>query len=176
MQNQTDGIIEQLLYKNKKYQQEYKDIFAQHVEGQSPKIAVLTCADSRVIPELIFNSSIGDLFIVRIAGNISIDETVIASLEYAVNHLNISHLIILGHTHCGAVKTAEENPDSESLLLKEIQDSFCLDDNNHVNANLTRQLTLLPKRSKSIQDAISNESLKLISAIYHLNDGHVEFL
>ena len=176
MQTQTDEIIEQLLHKNKQYQHEYKDIFAQHIEGQSPKIAILTCADSRVIPELIFNSSVGDLFVVRIAGNISIDETVIASLEYAVNHINISHLIILGHTHCGAVKAAEETQGSESLLLKEIQDSFCLDESNHVNANLTRQHTLLPKRSKSIQDAIANGSLKLISAMYHLDDGHVEFL
>ena len=176
MPDQNDEIIKQLQEKNKKYQHEYKDIFAQHVEGQSPKIVILTCADSRVIPELIFNSSIGDIFVVRIAGNISIDETVIASLEYAVNHINISHLIILGHTHCGAVKAAEETQGSESLLLKEIQDSFCLDESNHVNANLTRQHTLLPKRSKSIQDAIENGSLKLISALYHLNDGHVEFL
>ena len=176
MQTQTDEIMEQLQQKNKKYQHEFKDLFAQHVEGQSPKIAVLTCADSRVVPEFIFNASIGDLFVVRIAGNIAIDETVIASLEYAVDHLNISHLIILGHTHCGAVKAAEETPGSESSLLKEIQESFCLDENNHVHANLTRQLTLLPKRSKSIQDAISNGSLKLIAAMYHLDDGHVEFL
>lgn len=176
MQTQTDEIIEQLQQKNKQYQHEYKDIFAQHVKGQSPKIAVLTCADSRVIPEFIFNAPIGELFVVRIAGNIAIDETVIASLEYAVDHLNISHLIILGHTHCGAVKAAEETPGSESLLLKEIQDSFCLDETNHVHANLSRQLTLLPKRSKSIQNAISNGSLKLIAAMYYLDDGHVEFL
>ena len=175
MQKQMDETIEKLLKQNKEYKQKYKDVFAHHIEGQSPKIAILTCADSRVIPEFIFNASIGEFFVVRIAGNISVDKTVLASLEYAVEHLHITHLIILAHTYCGAVKAAEQSPNSNNLLLTEIQDSFCLDDKNHVQANLKRQLQMLPKRSKVIQNALSTGSLKLIGAIYYLEDGSVRF-
>jgi len=176
MDNQNKGITKVLLEKNNQYQSEYLDVFSYHVNGQSPKIAVLTCADSRVIPEFIFHATIGELFVVRIAGNIAVGRTVLSSLEYAVNHLKISQLIILGHTHCGAIKAAESSPDDTSLLIQEITKSFDLNQKDHVRANLTRQLTMLPKRSKVISDAISDGSLKLLGAIYHLKDGHVEFI
>lgn len=176
MSKKQDEILERLTEKNAEFQEKNKEILAQHVKGQSPKIAILTCADSRVIPEFIFNASIGELFVVRVAGNIAVDETVIASLEYAVDHLQVSHLIILSHTHCGAVNAAEQSKDdSTSLLLSEIQESFSLQ-TNHILANLQRQLTLLPQRSKRIQKALKQKSLKLIGAVYHLDDGHVDFV
>ena len=71
-------------------------------EGQKPIAAILTCADSRVSPEIIFDQGLGDLFILRVAGNV-VNELFVGSLEYAVEHLNVSLLIILGHSHCGAV-------------------------------------------------------------------------
>ena len=167
MTGKQDEILEELIRKNTEFQKQYKDESAQHVEGQSPKIAILSCADSRVVPEFIFNVPIGDLFVVRIAGNIAVDETVIASLEYAVDHLHISHLIILAHSQCGAVNAAEcAEDDSESLLLSEIQKSFSLDE-NHILANLQRQLSLLPRRSKRIEKALNEKSLKLVGAFYH---------
>ena len=176
MKNKRDETLKELVEKNVEFQQKNKKTLAQHVKGQSPKIAILTCADSRVIPEFIFNASIGELFVVRVAGNIAVDETVIASLEYAVDHLHISHLIILAHTHCGAVNAAEQAENgSPSLLLSEIQESFSLNE-NHILANLQRQLTLLPQRSKSITKALDKKSLKLIGALYHLNDGRVDFV
>jgi len=176
MEPQNNEVISNLKQKNTLYQSDYLDTFSHHIKGQSPEIAILTCADSRVIPEFIFNATLGELFVVRVAGNIAIDETVIASLEYAVNHLAIGHLIIIGHTHCGAVKAAETSPESDSLLLREIQKGFYLDEQNHVKANLTRQLNMLPKRSASINQAINEGSLQLLGAIYHLKDGHVEFI
>ena len=176
MDSQNNGVITDLKQKNTQYQSDFLDIFSHHVKGQSPKVAILTCADSRVIPEYIFNATLGELFVVRVAGNIAVDETVIASLEYAVNHLRISHLIILGHTHCGAVKAAEASPESDSLLIKEIRKGFDFDEQNHVKANLTRQLNMIPKRSASINQAINKGSLQLLGAIYHLKDGHVEFI
>lgn len=175
MDNQADETIKKLARKNTNFQGKYRTVFAQHVEGQSPQIAVLTCADSRVIPDFIFNASIGELFVVRVAGNVAIDKTVIESLEYAVDHLQISHLIILGHTHCGAVKAAEETAETTNVLLSEIQESFSLD-NNHVLANLKRQLSLLPKRSEIIKKAVEKNSLHLVGALYHLEEGQVEFL
>ncbi len=172
-----DGeIIKQLKQKNIMFQQKYENDLKKHIKGQSPKIAILTCADSRVIPELIFDASIGELFVVRIAGNIAIDETVLASIDYAVDHLEISHLIILAHSHCGAVKAAEEANETKNELLKEIQRSFPLNSQDHIHANLSRQLDLLPHRSQSITTAIKKGSLHLLGAIYHLEDGHVEFL
>jgi carbonic anhydrase len=129
-----------------------------------------------VIPEFIFHATLGELFVVRVAGNIAVDETVINSLEYSICHLKVSHLIILGHTDCGAIKAAEEAPDDESRLIKEIRTSFDLDPNNHEKANLLHQLSKLPKRSHVISEAISDGTVQLLGAIYHLEDGQVEFI
>jgi carbonic anhydrase len=175
MNTNNDDVLETLTQKNKEFSQKQKDELIKHVNGQNPKIAMLTCADSRVIPEFIFQADIGELFVVRVAGNIAVDETVIDSLEYAVDHLHVSHLIILAHTHCGAVKAAEETKNPDSLLLSEIQESFPLD-KNHELANLHRQISLLPQRSQIIKKAIVNDSLTLVSALYHLKSGIVEFL
>ena len=70
--------------------------------GQKPIAAILTCADSRVSPEIIFDQDLGDLFVLRVAGN-AVNEIFVGSLEYAVDHLNVRLLMILGHSQCGAV-------------------------------------------------------------------------
>jgi len=144
-----------------------------HVKGQNPKICVLTCSDSRVIPEFIFNKNIGELFVVRVAGNVAIDESVITSLEYAVSHLQIFLLLILGHTNCGAIKAAEE-ADEVNGLLKEIKDSFKSD--NHGLDNLKYQLKMLPKRSMLIKNAIKEKKIDFVGAIYNIENGKVDFL
>lgn len=77
----------------------------QLVSGQHPQAIVLTCADSRVAPELIFDQNLGDLFVVRTAGNVA-DPVALGSLEYAAEHLHTRLLIVLGHDHCGAVAAA----------------------------------------------------------------------
>ena len=74
-------------------------------EKQEPYAAILTCADSRVIPERIFNAAEGDLFVVRVAGNVASPET-IASLEYAVGELKVPLILVMGHEDCGAIKEA----------------------------------------------------------------------
>jgi len=74
-------------------------------KGQHPFAIVLTCADSRVAPEFIFNQGLGDLFVLRVAGNIA-DPFVLGSMEYAVEHLHVPLIVILGHTKCGAVDAA----------------------------------------------------------------------
>ncbi|MCO6559056.1 MAG: carbonic anhydrase [Bifidobacterium sp.] len=75
------------------------------IDGQQPDAAVLSCSDSRVPPEIIFDQGLGDMFTVRTAGQ-TLDDAVIASLEYAVTHLGVSVLVALGHEHCGAVASA----------------------------------------------------------------------
>lgn len=74
-------------------------------KGQHPHVAVLACSDSRVAPELLFDQTLGDLFVVRTAGNIA-DAIAVGSLEYAVEHLGSSVLVVMGHTKCGAVTAA----------------------------------------------------------------------
>lgn len=170
-----DQLIQDLQTFNKTYAYENQDKLQKFVDGQKPKIAVLTCSDSRVIPEFIFGRSIGDLFIVRVAGNVAMDTSVLSSLEYAVEHLKVDLLIILGHTNCGAVCTAEESTDECNELLNEIRQSFTLD-NNHFLSNVMHQLDMLPKRSSVISKAINEGKLHLVGAIYHLEDGIVKFL
>jgi len=76
--------------------------------GQTPFAAILSCADSRVPPNLVFDQGLGDLFIARVAGN-STDDLVVQSLEYAVEHLHAEAILVLGHQECGAVKAAVES-------------------------------------------------------------------
>ena len=73
--------------------------------GQQPYAIIITCSDSRVVPELIFSAGIGDLFVIRVAGNV-IDSHQLGSIEYAAEHLGTGLIVVLGHDHCGAVDAA----------------------------------------------------------------------
>ena len=78
------------------------------VKGQHPDTLIITCSDSRVVPEFIFNASLGDLFVIRTAGNV-INEGELATVEYAIEHLKVKHIVVLGHTHCGAIHASIHN-------------------------------------------------------------------
>ena len=84
------------------------------VKGQHPETLVITCSDSRVVPEMIFNCSLGELFVIRTAGNV-INEGELASVEYAIEHLKVKHIVVLGHTHCGAVHAAIGNENGKYM-------------------------------------------------------------
>jgi carbonic anhydrase len=85
-----------------------KDRRDELVKGQHPKVLVITCSDSRVVPEIIFNCSLGDIFVIRTAGNV-INEGELATVEYAIEHLKVKRIVVLGHTHCGAVHATIKN-------------------------------------------------------------------
>ena len=72
------------------------------IKGQHPEVLIITCSDSRVVPEFIFNASLGDIFVIRTAGNV-INDGELATVEYAIEHLKVKRIIVLGHTHCGAI-------------------------------------------------------------------------
>lgn len=93
------------------------------VNGQKPYAIIITCSDSRVIPENIFMTGIGELFVIRIAGNV-IDEHQLGSIEYAASHLGAPLIVVMGHTHCGAVHTAI-NHDPEGYI-KFITEAHCI--------------------------------------------------
>ena len=85
-----------------------KDRRDELVKGQHPDTLVITCSDSRVVPEFIFNASLGDSFVIRTAGNV-INEGELATVEYAIEHLKVKHIVVLGHTHCGAIHASIHN-------------------------------------------------------------------
>jgi len=171
----TKDILDELLKGNIDFSLKNKDELIKHVDGQNPKAIVITCSDSRVIPEFIFNRKIGEIFVIRVAGNVTIDPSILASIEYGVDYLNIPLLIILGHSNCGAVKAAEESIDCENPLLEEIKKGFSLND-DHIIGNLKYQYRMIFQRSKIISNAVSDKKLKVIPAIYNIKKGKVEVL
>ena len=151
------------------------------VDGQNPFAVVLTCSDSRIVPELIFDTGIGELFVIRVAGNVA-NTSSIASIEYAVAHLNVKLIVVLGHQNCGAVTAAlSEIDDGKNVdhLFSFIQpaisisDSKNVDDVSHIHAKLTAEKLI--NDSSIISKAIDSNELKIIPAYYSLETGQVDF-
>lgn len=148
------------------------------VSKQEPFAAVLACADSRVPVELIFDQTIGKIFVTRVAGNVVTPE-IIASLEYSVAVLGVRALLVVGHTNCGAVKAAmkaEAVPGQISTLyahlrwaVEKSQGNF----DNAIESNATIQAELLQTSSTVIRDAIKAGQLKVTAAVYNLASGRV---
>ena len=92
------------------------------VKGQHPEILIITCSDSRVVPEYIFNVTLGEIFVIRTAGNV-INEGELATIEYAIEHLKVKEIIVLAHTHCGAIHASIHNEKGRYLdpILKRIK-------------------------------------------------------
>ncbi len=158
---------------------------AQMCKTHKPFVAVLTCSDARVDPAKIFNLSLGDAFVVRVAGNVGADDSVIGSLEYAVEHLNVKTLVVLGHTCCGAVKATMDEVDPGNLgqVVKDIESARgkleCLDakDPDKVSeANVRLQLRMLVDRSCVLRDAMNDGSLSILGAMFDISTGVVRFI
>jgi len=152
-------------------------------KGQAPWAIILSCADSRVVPELAFDTGLGELFVIRVAGNIANTST-IASIEYAVAHLDVNLIVVMGHESCGAVTAAMAEGDAESNNLKHLLDYIqpalsacpnCQDVNEVVKKNAELTAEALAANSSIIQNEIQNGELKVFSAYYNLSDGHVDF-
>ncbi len=150
------------------------------VDKQEPFAAILSCADSRVPVELIFDQTIGHLFVARVAGNIASSE-IIASLEYGVAVLGVKCLVVLGHANCGAVKAAmkaEAVPGQISALypyLRRAVDQSAGDLDAAILANARIQADLLRTASPVIKQAVSSGKLKVDSGVYNLASGKVSF-
>ncbi len=151
--------------------------------GQDPIAIVVSCADSRVVPELIFDTGIGELFVIRVAGNVA-NKSTIASVEYAVSQLNTKVILILGHENCGAVTAAIGGAnDSENIihLLHHIKPAINqADESDSVNdiakINAVQTVKDLSNNSSIISSAIKENGLEIIPAYYKLESGEVEFI
>jgi carbonic anhydrase len=145
---------------------------------QEPFAAVLACADSRVPVELLFDQTIGHLFVTRVAGNIATSE-IIASLEYGVAVLGVKAILVLGHSNCGAVKaamTAEAVPGQISSLYPYLQRSVQQSGGSFEKAltlNAEIQAELLRTSSTVIRDAVEAAKLKVGAGVYDLATGKV---
>ncbi|MBQ9899694.1 MAG: hypothetical protein IJM36_01035 [Acholeplasmatales bacterium] len=147
-----------------------------HKHGQNPYAVIVTCSDSRVIPESIFMAGIGDLFVIRLAGNVVADFGM-GSIEYAIDHLNCKLIVVMGHTMCGAIHSAIEDSHSNyiSSIIKEIQ--FAIkgekDNTNAAKINVLNTINKI-KSSEIIKEKLKDD-LKIVGAMYHTHSGHVEF-
>jgi len=180
----ADEAVEKLKLGNKKYLQSRTssgDISPEArretcENGQKPYAVIVTCSDSRVIPESIFSAGIGELFVIRVAGNV-MDDHQLGSIEYAVEHLGIRLVAVLGHDHCGAVDAAI-NHDPEGYI-KFITDEIKLaigdeqDDYKACCLNVKRSVAVIESSFEIHRE--QQHGLKVIGALYRLADGRVEF-
>lgn len=149
--------------------------------GQAPFAIILSCADSRVVPELVFDQGIGDIFVIRVAGNTA-NPSSTASIEYAVAHLGSKLIVVLGHESCGACGAAiagGDNGPNLNHLLKFIEPAVDACDSGDVNdvvrINAKNQSEALVNGSDIIKNAVENEGVEIVTAFYNLNGGKVDF-
>lgn len=159
-------------------------------EGQKPLVTILGCSDSRVPAEIVFDAGIGDLFVVRVAGNVS-DTDEIGSVEYGVGHLMTPLLVVLGHEKCGAVKAVAENTlvhGSIPQLVDNIKPAVESARKVHptlkgdafipfaVRANVLQSIEDLLTRSETARDRVKGGELKIVGAVYDIETGKVSWI
>jgi len=169
------------------------------IHGQKPGAIVLSCSDSRVPPEVIFDQGLGDIFTIRVAGNI-LGAATVASIEYAVEHLGTRLIVVMGHESCGAVSAALKTPVGKTAgspdldsLISTIQGNLTPDGSGdgatRALASATTDKTLrqpvmrnvdavvksLKQRSRIVSHAIEEGKVQVVPAIYGLESGKVDF-
>ncbi|NLX88355.1 MAG: carbonic anhydrase [Syntrophomonadaceae bacterium] len=156
-------------------------------QGQFPFAVVLTCSDSRVPPEHIFNQGLGDLFVVRVAGNV-VDDVAMGSIEYGLEHLGAPLLLVLGHDYCGAVKATVdggEAPGSIGAIVERIKptvdavrQSGASGDELYRKAEDENILAVIKEIQSSpiIKHLLEHQQLTIVGGKYHLDSGEVTFI
>jgi carbonic anhydrase len=188
----ADEALQQLLEGNKRYvagklarPHQTARRRTEVAAGQSPVAALLSCSDSRVPPELIFDQGLGDLFVVRVAGNVA-DAPGIGSLEYGVAVLKAPLLVVLGHSACGAVDATLKGgdfPGQVGSIAKLIEpavekvrghggDTLA----NAIRANVALTVDRLKTTGPILADQVEKKTLRIVGAHYDLASGKVELL
>lgn len=151
--------------------------------GQSPFAAILTCADSRVSPDLVFDKGLGDLFVIRNAGNVA-GPTTIASIEFAVSQLGVGLVVVMGHDQCGAVQAAIDGVDLGHIdavigkISPAVERAKALAGDlleNAVRLNAQQVAGQLRQTDPIIKPACNEGKLQIFSAVYSLETGQVQF-
>lgn len=156
--------------------------------AQHPFAIVVSCSDSRVSPEIIFDQGLGDIFSIRTAGNV-IGDLELGSIEYAVEHLHCNLIVVLGHENCGAIKAFLEDTDEVhndhigkilEYLKAEIEEQEVLAKDHHniplaVEANVKHGVKLLEHSKPILEQSVDHKQLKIVGALYNLSTGKVTF-
>ena len=141
-------------------------------EGQRPYAAIVTCSDSRVIPEAVFSAGIGELFVIRSAGNV-VDGCTLGSLEYAVGHMGVALVVVMGHTSCGAIAEA----------LKGFHEGHAIEIIDDIRAGIGNEKDPLTASKKNVENSVrliaedlgQRHGVKVVGALYDIRSGKVEF-
>ncbi len=155
--------------------------------GQTPFAVIVTCSDSRVPPELIFDQALGDIFVVRVAGNV-IDPVTLGSVEYAAEHLHAPLVVVMGHTECGAVSAAVEGgeaPGDIAAIVRRIEPAVALAKaGGATGADLAAKSVLLNvelqtkavEHSKILEELVHEGKLGIVGAEYDIRSGEITWL
>lgn len=167
-------------------------------KGQHPKTVIITCSDSRVAPEIVFDQGLGDIFTIRTAGNVMSDYEE-GSIEYAAEHLHSKLIVVMGHENCGAVtamlehadtissddnaeecdhitsiiKALEDEEEAKDVLRRKNRDNLC---DTMVRANVAHGVKQLRNSKPILSKLYTNKAIQIVGAIYHLDTGKVEFI
>jgi carbonic anhydrase len=153
-------------------------------KGQHPFAIVVSCSDSRVPPELVFDEGLGELFVVRTAGEV-VDDVAMGSIEYAIEHLGVKLVVVLGHEECGAVKATIAGGEVPGHILAiakaitpavnqaKLQKGDLL--TNSIRANIDLIVDKLKTSEPIIKETIAKDHVKIVGAVYELKTGKVVF-
>ena len=154
-------------------------------KGQYPFAAVVACSDSRVPPELVFDQGLGDLFVVRAAGNL-LDDLGIASLEYAAAHLGVPLIVVMGHSKCGAVTAAVKGSEAPGRLsvihaalassVEKVKDRPGDVVDAAARENVKSLVAALERSEGSLKALVDRGALRVVGAFYDIERGLVEFI
>lgn len=194
-----DAALQKLMTGNKRFVQSQikhrsltiREAREKLAQGQKPYAIILACSDSRVPPELVFDQTLGQLFVVRVAGNV-VDPVVLGSIEYAVSHLGSSLIMVLGHEACGAVTAAMDATGKTEGNIGAILDVVMpavqnvratMEGRNRadqveaaIDQNISLQTENLTRQSSLIRDYVSQGKIKIVKGKYHLHHGEVTLL
>jgi len=162
----------------------YKEQIESTKLGQKPHSLILSCLDSRVPPEIIFDQGIGNIFVARVAGNIE-DPNIIGSMEFATKVVETKLIVVMGHNKCGAVKGAIDNAVLGNLtqLVDQIKPAITGDKNNPdevldetAKNNVKMTIADILRESSVLKELISENKVKIVGAYYDITTGKVTFL
>ena len=188
----ADSVLAELKTGNKhhmahRYQHPHETLDRQRqlVSGQHPHAEILSCSDSRVPPEIVFDQGLGDLFIIRVAGNVASD-TEIGSLEYGAEHLHIPLLVVLGHESCGAVTAAVQGGPPEGhiaalvdLIKPAVEKTRGMPGDpvaNTVRMNVEMVVKQLRSSTPILSELVAHGKLRIVGAVYSIETGLVTWL
>lgn len=148
-------------------------------QGQHPVVTVLTCSDSRVSPEIIFDEGLGRLFVIRNAGN-SVNQDVLAAMEFSCGALGTPVLVIMGHQNCGALVAAiagGEHPKNLAAMLETlgpVESGTTIE--KLVPEHVSRMAHRVTEESPLLKDLVEGGRLRIVEAVYYMDSGRVEWL